>query len=70
MNLAVDTVAKMKARQTPIPGSLVGRLTESTTKHIEVLEGLITKATGAPKAGLTGSLELVKKLQGDIDRLK
>lgn len=70
MSQAVETLAKMKAAGTTIPGNLLSQITQSIAKHMEVLEGMIANETGATKAGLTGSLELVKKLQGDIDRLK
>lgn len=70
LNLAVTLVTSLKASGRPIPGNVLDRLERSIAKHIEVLEELITKANDAQKSALTGSLNLVKKLQQDLAKLK
>lgn len=62
------TVAKSAGMQ--VPTSIVDRLEKSMEKHTEVLDGLIAKADEVQKSGLSQSLELVKKLQGEIGKLK
>lgn len=70
MNNAVSAVTSFKADGKLITGNLIDRLDKSLAKHKEVLEELIAKESGAPKAGLTASLQLVVKLQQDIAKLK
>lgn len=70
MERAVSGLGLFKTTGRPVPASLTDRLTRSIEKHTEVLDGLIAKTSGPEKAGLTGSLEFVKKLQGEIEKLK
>ena len=67
---AVSGLSAFKSMGRPVPASLIDRLTRSMEKHVEILGELIAKTSGAEQAGLTGSLEFVKKLQGDVEKLK
>lgn len=70
MERAVSGLSAFKSTGRPVPASIIDRLTRSMEKHVEVLGALIAKTSGAEQAGLTGSLEIVKKLQGEAEKLK
>lgn len=70
MERAVSGLTAFKSTGRPVPASLVDRLTRSMEKHVEVLDGLITSTTGSDQAGLIGTLEFVKKLQSEAEKLK
>ncbi len=70
MEKAVTGLKSVKSSGMQVPASIVDRLEKSMTKHTEVLEGLMVKADDAQKVGLSQSLELVKKLQREIEKLK
>lgn len=70
MERAVSGLSAFKSMGRPVPASLTDKLMRSMEKHIEVLEELIAKTSGPEKAGLTGTLEFVKNLQGDVEKLK
>lgn len=60
MERAVSGLSAFKSTGRPVPASLIDRLTRSMEKHVEVLTDL----------GFTGPLEFVKKLQGEVEKLK
>ena len=70
MERAARGLSAFKSTGRPVPASIIGTLTRSMEKHIEVLAGLIVKTSGADQAGLTGSLEFVKNLQTEVEKLK
>lgn len=70
MERAARGLSAFKSTGRPVPASIIDKLTRSMEKHVEVLTGLIAKTSGNEKAGLTGSLEFVKKLQGEVEKLK
>lgn len=70
MHQAVGNFSALRREGKEIPGHVADRLEKSLAKHIEVLEEMIAKTTGAEKAGLTGSLELVKSLQQEFIKAK
>ena len=67
---AVSELSEFKSTGRAVPASLIDRLMRSTEKHVEVLNELVLKTEGEIKAGLTGSVEFVKKVQGKIEKLK
>lgn len=70
MMQAVHGLAAVKASGKEVPGYMMDRLEKSLAKHVEELEALITKTNDPAKAGLSGTLETVKKLQGELAKLK
>lgn len=70
MHKAVGNFVALRREGKEVPGHVTDRLEKSLAKHVEVLEEMIAKATGAEKAGLTGSLELVKSLQQEFIKAK
>lgn len=60
MERAVSGLSTFKSTGRPVPASLIDRLTRSMEKHVEVLTDL----------GFTESLAFVKKLQGEVEKLK
>ncbi len=70
MERAVSGLGAYKSMGRPVPAAMTDKLTRSIEKHTEVLTELISKTSGAVQAGLTGSLEFVMKLQGDVEKLK
>lgn len=67
---AVSELSEFKFTGRAVPASLIDRLMRSTEKHVEVLNDLVLKTEGETKAGLAGSVEFVKKVQGKIEKLK
>lgn len=70
MERAVSGLSAFKSMGRPVPASLTDKITRSTEKHVEVLTDLVAKTAGGVQSGLTGSLEFVKKLQGEVEKLK
>lgn len=70
MERAVSGLGAYKSMGRPVPASMTDKLVRSMEKHTELLTELIDKSSGAAKAGLTGSLEFVKKLQAEVEKLK
>ncbi len=70
MNNALTLLLSLKAEGRDVPANIVDRLEKATAKHHEVLEGQLTKASEGTKAGLTGSLDLVKSIQEQLVGLK
>lgn len=70
LDRAVGELLEFKSTGRAVPGSHIDQLTRSTEKHIEVLNALVLKTDGEVKAGLTGSVEFVKKVQGEVEKLK
>lgn len=70
MERAVSALTAFKSTGRPVPASIIDKLTRSMEKHVQVLDELIAKTSGPEKAGLTGSLEFIKKLQGEAEKLK
>lgn len=60
MERAISGLSSFKSTGRPVPASIIDKLARSTEKHLEVLE----------KTDFTGSLEFVKKLQGEVEKLK
>ncbi len=67
---AVSELTELKSTNRAVPASLIDRLTRSTEKHVEVLNDLVLRTEGETKAGLMGSVEFVKKVQGEVEKLK
>ncbi len=67
---AVSGLAAFKSTGRPVQASLIDLLTRSMEKHVEVLTALVAKASGPEQAGIRGSEEFVKKLQGELEKLK
>lgn len=53
-----------------IPGYVVERITNSLAKHEEIVIELMGKMSEAQQAGLSESLQLTKRLQAEIAKLK
>lgn len=71
MNNAVQTLLTLKAQGKDVPAYITDHLTQSLAKHAEVLTSEIAKTTDETlKSGLTGSLELVNTIQGELPKLK
>lgn len=70
MMQAVNGLATVKASGKEVPGYLMDRLEKSLAKHVEELDALISKTNDPAKAGLSGTLETVKKIQGELAKLK
>lgn len=71
MNNAVQTLFTLKAQEKNVPAYISDRLTQSLAKHKEILMTEITKSSDATiKSGLSGSLDLITTLQGEIPKLK
>lgn len=70
MVLAESTTFALKNSGKEIPGYLLDRLTKSSSKHEEIIKGLVTKATGQQLQGLEESLALLQKIIADTVRLK
>lgn len=69
LNNAVTELTQLKSNGKDI-STVVDRLEKSITKHMEVIESLLTKIGDSQKAGLQGSLDLLRKLQEDVVKLK
>lgn len=69
MHRAVSNLLLLKTQGKILPGD-VDRLEKALMKHAEVLEELIVKSADPQKAGFTGSLELVRTLQGETPKMK
>lgn len=71
MNKAVQTLLAVKAQGKDVPAYITDHVTKSLAKHAELLSTEIGKTTEATiKSGLTGSLDLVTKLQSELPKLK
>lgn len=71
MNNAMTALLALKAQGKDVPAYVTDHLAQSLAKHAEVLATQIQNATDETiKNGLTGSLDLVTKLQADISKLK
>jgi len=70
MNNALTLLSSAKAQGGEVPAHIVDRLEKALAKHRELIEAEILRASEATKAGLAGSLELVKNLQEQIANLK
>lgn len=67
---AISGLMAYKSLGRPVPASLIDKITRSLEKHVEVLTDLTAKNSGTAQSGLTGSLDFVKKLQGEVEKLK
>lgn len=67
---AITNLIALKNNGIPIPGRVIDRLEKATAKHIEVLEELLTKVDASQKDAVATALALVKKLQGEVIKLK
>lgn len=67
---AISGLMAYKSLGRPVPASLIDKITRSLEKHVEVLTDLTAKNSGTVQSGLTGSLDFVKKLQGEVEKLK
>lgn len=70
LNKTVMQLTDVKNSGREIPGSIMDRLERSVAKHLEVVDALLLKADEAQRSGLNSSLDLVKKLQEDLGKLK
>jgi hypothetical protein len=70
MDKAVSTVVNHKVGGKEVPGYLVDRLTRSLAKHGEILSERLATSVDPVKGFLFGTLEQVKKLQMEADKLK
>lgn len=70
MHKAVGGFTALKRDGKEVPGYISDRLEKSMAKHIEVLEELISPTAGSERAGLEGSLELVKAVQQEFIKIK
>lgn len=71
MNNAVQTLFTLKAQGKDVPAYIIDRLVQSLAKHRELLMTEIVKSSDATiKSGLSGSLDLITTLQGEIPKLK
>lgn len=70
MEKAVSGLVALKTTGVQIPASVVDRLEKSLVKHTQILEGLIAQVNEAENAGLTQSLALIQRLQGELGKLK
>ena len=53
-----------------VPASMVDRLEKSIGKHVEVLEDMVTNAGQSERQILERVLETVRRLQGEVGKLK
>lgn len=70
LDRAVGDLANLKNSGKEVSTSVVDRLEKSIAKQIEVVGDLLTKVGDEQKSGLQGSLDLLKKLQQDLAKLK
>lgn len=70
MDGAVGIVTSVKGTGRDVPGYLIDRIEKSTAKHMETLSELIPKAPEPQNGGLNESLNLVKKLQQEVMKIK
>jgi len=71
MNNAVQTLLTLKAQGKDVPAYITDHVTKSLAKHAELLTVELEKTSDtAIQSGLTGSLNLVKTLQGELPKLK
>lgn len=71
MNNAVQTLLVLKGQGKDVPAYITDHVTKALAKHAELLTSEIAKTTEATiKSGLTGSLDLVTKLQSELPKLK
>jgi hypothetical protein len=71
MNNAVQTLLTLKAQGQEVPAYITDHVTQALAKHAEVITSEISKTTDTTlKSGLTGSLDLVSTLQGELPKLK
>ena len=70
MEKAVSGLVALKTTGVQIPASIIDRIEKSLVKHTQILEGLIVQGNESQKAGLTQSLELIQRLQGELGKLK
>lgn len=71
MHNAMQALLTLKAQGKDVPAYITDHVTKALAKHAEVLTSEIAKTTEATiKSGLTGSLDLVTKLQSELPKLK
>jgi len=70
MQQTVNELLAIKGNGGQIPGNVVDRLQKSSAKHVEVLEDMFTKIDASQKQAVTDALTMLKKLQGDVSKLK
>lgn len=70
MDKAVGGLITSRREGKEVPGYVTDRLEKSMLKHIEALEELIVRSEGEYKKGLMGSLDLVRRLQQELAKVK
>lgn len=71
LNNAVQLLTSVQTQGREIPAYLLEHLKLSLARHEEVVMQQISKTTDdGLKSGYTGSLHLIKTLQGDVEKLK
>lgn len=70
MERAISGLGAYKSMGRTVPASTTDKIGRSMEKHVEELTAMIAKTSGPAASGLAGSLEFVKKLQGEVEKLK
>lgn len=70
MQQAVSGLSIVKTGGKDIPGYVIDKLEQALGKHHDVITELISKAKDTQKSGLAESLQLVQKLQSELQKLK
>jgi len=69
MEKMVTSLGSFRETGKDVPRSIVDRVNRALEKHTEVIVGMAGKADGQEKQKLLVSLELVKKLEGEVGKL-
>lgn len=67
---AVSNLSTLKASRVAVPARVIDRLETATAKYAEVLEELLAKVDASQKEAITNALTNIKKLQGELPKLK
>lgn len=70
MEQSIGGLVTLKSQGKEVPGYVVDRITNALVKHEEVLTELLQKELGTERANFSSALDLVKKLQGEVGKLK
>lgn len=70
ISLAVSSATTLKTSGVAIPARVIDRLETATAKYVEVLEELLVKVDASQKEIITNALTNIKKLQGELSKLK
>ena len=71
MHNATQVLLSVKSQGKNVPAYITDHLEKALAKHVELISEQIAKTTDeAQKAGLTGSLDLIRTLQQEVPTLK